>query len=344
MININDESNFSISFGENANTNEALKIENYGSLHSGGWGDISTVTFKTRNNTMATIIIDGGCTKDVNQITNIIKEKRVDIVIFSHWHLDHVMGFTNSTDTLNSKLLLFGYCEGITSYSAEPEDIIKKINTTDIKDLNIDKQHLSMLSLIKDDMNIKVNTDNAKIRLFTPDMRKRDYSPSETVKENQLSLCTSVSLGNFKYLSMGDITAETCPHKLFQEGCKYSMVKIPHHGSYYNTNDNFLLKEYIESKEYETTYIISGTGSYNIKGTIKLLLGNGRNNVVLVSGNNTNAVDTASTIKILYNTYPDNFVFCENLTTSIDSNGNALATGIAVKVFEGEFVKKYVKK
>ncbi|GEM_PF-5079992 len=340
MITIDNASHFFISFGHYTNANKELEITNYGSLHSGGWGDISTVTFTTRNNTSATIIIDGGCTDDVNTISNIIAQNVVDIVIFSHWHQDHVMGFKNSIATLNNKLLLFGYCEKITSYSAEPEDIIEQISSrTDLRTLGIDKQHLTMLSLIKDDIGIKVNANNVKVKLFTPEMKNLNHHPKVTHKENQLSMCTRVSLGNFKYLSMGDATADTCSVKPFEDGWEYSMIKIPHHGSFHNTNDNFYLKEHIERNP-GATYIISGTGCSKIDNTILLLLDEDRNNVVLVSGKSNKAFAAEATINKFYDNHPNNFVFCENLTTLIDSNGNALATGMAVKMFEGEFIGK----
>lgn len=106
-----DNNNFTISIGNYKAAGKSLVIENYGSNSGKGWGDISTITYKTADNRWLTILIDAGSTKDNDTIDDIISRKNVQTVIISHWHEDHLTGLGKNLCTLNKAKVYFGFCE-----------------------------------------------------------------------------------------------------------------------------------------------------------------------------------------------------------------------------------------
>lgn len=220
-------------------------------------------------------------------------------------------------------------------------DVLDMVEKQKFENFKFNKDHYGDDSLIDKDIKLNMNNSIIEFKLFAPNLDERDRKPGAGVKENQLSICTRTCVKDFHYLSMADITARTCNPLLFQADKHYSLVKLPHHGSIKNIREHMSLPRWAMKRE--ATYIISGTGGQLFYYTADMFLKSKGNNVIMLSGNKSVHLrheDVQVDTDQLYDEYPDNFVLCEKLTTSVDSNGNASVTGRAKRIDEGKLVDK----
>lgn len=214
-------------------------------------------------------------------IEKIIKNKEVvDLLIFTHIDDDHINGFRKSINSIDSKYIKQIWLNGnpkhyYTNQPHSPKNIGSLVDAINKKGINLvtpilggNIKHIgdatitvltpsyediiNVSKLIESSMSHS-KTNNYSLSL--DDLKKLDrYKPDES-KTNKASISFIFSYKDKNIAFLGDAHAEDviCGLEKYWNKDDIYMVKLPHHGSKYNTSDMLLKsmksKKFIISKK-----------------------------------------------------------------------------------------------
>lgn len=187
--------------------------------------------FKKKKN----YIIDGGGKIDYNIGEKILKDyflkngvNEVDAAFITHLHTDHYKGVCE----LSKEKMV----KNIYVYEAY------KLNEDKIsKETNLSGKHIKYLA--KGDI-VKLGK-GASIEILWPN-RESDNKYEDIIKdetdENKLSLVFKININDQSILVTGDIDSELMKELAYteQSNLKSTIIKVPHHGSKYSIDDEFI--------------------------------------------------------------------------------------------------------
>lgn len=174
----------------------------------------------------STILIDGGV-KDSDWLLKLMLRNRIqkiDLVMLSHNHEDHVNGLIEVVRHIRTKGLMVGTLKYNTPVQSRLVNICKAKNIPLIKSSKGDRYILNneiTMEILHPKKEITIDCDDA----------------------NNNSIVAMISYGDIKSLHTGDIEG-IAEHEIIDAGfgCKTDILKIPHHGS-----DTSSTREFIES-------------------------------------------------------------------------------------------------
>jgi len=179
------------------------------------------------------ILIDGGGSSKTPEYYFNVGEKitvpallhqgiwRLDTIIASHIHDDHIEGLLEVLKTYKVKRIIFPD----TPYSSKVyEELIQLCRT----------KRTDIIYLIKGDR-IKL-TDDIQIDILSP---SKKFLKGTSSDENNNSLVAKLSYKDFQILFSGDIQSEA-EEILAKEWLNCDVLKVPHHGSKYSSTQEFL--------------------------------------------------------------------------------------------------------
>lgn len=164
------------------------------------------------------ILIDGGENIDVSDIIR-NNVKKIDIMIATHGHMDHIGGLLNVLNNMKVDKLI----------------VPDTKNIGDLDKLKIDTNKTKLYRCkVNDDIYIDQYT---KIEFLNP------YEASNFDGENDNSLVLKLMHKGINFLFTADIT-ESCEKYILDRNVDLNshILKIAHHGSMYSTSDEFLNK------------------------------------------------------------------------------------------------------
>lgn len=181
------------------------------------------------------IVIDSGSTSDklaANVLENYLKSigvNKIDLVLITHFHSDHVNGIYNLDDDISVKNI--AYLKPEKEFDVEVE--YKKVLSY-MKEKNITSIELSNLDTI--------SFKNVKITSFIPEVIIND-----TDIANSNSVMFLINIKGKKCLFMGDSTKETEKYYLEKNNESYlnelknvDFYQVGHHGSKTSTSEEFI--------------------------------------------------------------------------------------------------------
>lgn len=198
---------------------DAVVSEGTFKIHFLDVGQADSIFIELPNN--ETMLIDAGNNADdklvVNYIRN-LKYDKIDYVIGTHPHEDHIGGLDTVIETFDIRNI---YMPKIQHNTKTYEDVL-----TAIKNKNL------VINTAKAGVNI-VNTDNLKIDIIAP--VNIDYDSL-----NNYSAVVKITYNDKSFLFMGD--AENLSEEEITANVKADVIKIGHHGSHSSTSKEFLNK------------------------------------------------------------------------------------------------------
>lgn len=236
-------------------SNHAYSVIQIGSTAT-RFGDMCVVSYKDY-----ILVIDGGIGVDDARI---LSKYPINEMVVSHWHEDH-----------------FGYLKhsnykGVVYHSYTNSEL-GAITYEDVKASRIDAR----FSLIDK------NTDLGRnLTIFTPKIPVKDEN------ENSCSLISIITSNFFNYFSLADTTANAFTKANFKEVFtlmerdSVPIIKLPHHGCKANNIGNM---EFLPQLAKTGIYIISGHGGDGCNDTIKFILKNSKDSVVILLTQNTSS-------------------------------------------------------
>ena len=211
----------SVAVGYNSTAFTSLNLENNMVTHfiDVGQGDCILIQVNNKN-----LLIDSGTTESTRKLIKYLKKnniKKLDYVIATHPHEDHIGGMASVIKTFNIGDF---YAPKAIATSESFEDMIR--------------------ALIKKGIKIKVAKPNISLDLG-PNASCIMLSPNKTTYENinNYSCALKVSYKSSTYLFTGDIETEA-EQELLGNGydLRADVLKIGHHGSKTSTSQEFLNK------------------------------------------------------------------------------------------------------
>jgi competence protein ComEC len=153
---------------------------------------------------------------------------KIDLLIFSHLHKDHISGFQFLSDNLNIEKL---------AESGLPESGEER-NTVD----NIVISKKIVRDFLKSSDEIEVNS-SLKFYILYPDKDNSGSRDIQNSEYNNYSLVFKMKYLNSEILFCGDIGKEQEEHLIYKYGnfLKSDILKVPHHGSGTSSSVPFLL-------------------------------------------------------------------------------------------------------
>lgn len=179
-----------------------------------GQGDCTLIKTVSGKN----ILIDGG--EDV-KVSDIIKNNvtKIDVMIATHGHMDHIGGLFNVVDSMKVEKLIIPD----TKYMGETNKLLAQIDKT--------KTNVYRVSC-----NDYIDIDEyTKLFVLNP---KRN---SKLEGENANSLVFKLKYKDVCFLFTGDLTNVSENEMLkYHDNLKSDVLKVAHHGSEYSTGEKFL--------------------------------------------------------------------------------------------------------
>lgn len=181
-------------------------------------GQADSILIKENN---YNILIDAGNNEDgenlVNYIKNDLNINKLNMVVGTHPHEDHIGGLDNIIDEFNIDTILM---PNATSTSKTFESVLNSIENKNYK-ITVPK------------VDEEFNYDNIKLKVFYTGTNEKDL--------NNNSIVLKLTYFNNKFLFTGDATSKV-EKKLLNKDIESDVLKIGHHGSEYSTTENFLDK------------------------------------------------------------------------------------------------------
>lgn len=174
------------------------------------------------------ILIDGGpvtCENKDKLVKLLLRNgiSKIDTVILSHSHLDHIGGLVEVFNKLKVKQFVYG---------VEPENVLE---FNEINKICINKG-IEKINLFKGD--IFFIEKDIKLICLNPE----SSSTYNEEKENDNSLTFFIKYKNFKGLFTGDIEGDTERDVVRLFNLKADLLKMPHHGSNTSSTEDFVKK------------------------------------------------------------------------------------------------------
>lgn len=216
-------------------------------------GDSSFVNYKNTS-----ILIDTGEIEFTNRVVKILKSKkikRLDYLILSHDHADHVSGFSEIYKNFEIINLIL-------------PDTLRKETFNDVE--KILKNSKTKIIYIKNPTNLKISND------FNINFLSSFENPPKEF--NDSSLVFKLSVRNFDILYTGDVE-EDGQLKLLNKNLKSEILKIPHHGAYNNDKNN--LEKFFEKVNPIISIISVGNNTYGHPNKKTLSILNNLNSKIL---------------------------------------------------------------
>lgn len=167
-----------------------------------------------------TVMIDTGLDENGEQIVNFLKKEQIDVIdylIISHLDKDHIGGIETILDEISvSTIIQPNYTRDTKQYK-QYEKALKEHELTPI--------------YLTNNMEFKLN--DATFKIYPPLQEEYELS-------NDYSLITSISYGEQNFLFAGDAEDIRLSEFLTTQPQQYTLLKLPHHGKYNETLDEFL--------------------------------------------------------------------------------------------------------
>ena len=219
---INNQDKIKNLFNQNNNQNQNDYINTNNDLlkvHYLDVGQGDSIFVELPNN--ETMLIDAAESYQSENIINYLNNlnyQKIDYVIGTHPHTDHIGGLKNIINTFEIGKIYMP----------------KVVSTT--------KTYESLLMAIKD-KNLKINTAKAGTSIIDTDALKINIlAPNNSIytELNNYSVVTKITYGTTKFLFMGD--AEKLSENEIKENVTADVIKIGHHGSNTSSSIDFIKK------------------------------------------------------------------------------------------------------
>lgn len=181
-------------------------------------GQADSILIKEKN---TNILIDAGNNEDgenlVNYLKNDLNIEKLNMIIGTHPHEDHIGGLDNIIDSFDIDTILM---PNATSTSKTFESVLNSIENKNYK-ITVPK------------IDEEFNYDNIKLKVLYTGTNEKDL--------NNSSIVLKLTYFNNKFLFTGDATSKV-EKKLLNKDIESDVLKIGHHGSEYSTTNDFLDK------------------------------------------------------------------------------------------------------
>ena len=177
------------------------------------------------------IVADMGSTNERlagNILNTFLKAKninKIDLVLLTHMHSDHINGMYNLNDNIKIESVAFGKIWH--SINNEYQNLIDLLKSKNIK----------YSEVVNEDF---IKLKNINIKVLSPDKNKKIDSPDEI---NGNSAVYDIEIKNRRFLFMGDATVDTEKYILQNNNLDYkniSVIQVGHHGSKTSSTDEFI--------------------------------------------------------------------------------------------------------
>ncbi len=181
-------------------------------------GQADSILIKENN---YNILIDAGNNEDGENLVNYLKKdlniNKLNMVVGTHPHEDHIGGLDNIIDEYDIDTILM---PNATSTSKTFESVLNSIENKNYK-ITVPK------------IDEEFNYGNIKLKVLYTGTNEKDL--------NNNSIVLKLTYFNNKFLFTGDATSKV-EKKLLKKDIESDVLKIGHHGSEYSTTNDFLDK------------------------------------------------------------------------------------------------------
>ena len=212
-------------------------------------GDCTLIQTGTGKN----ILIDTGFTLSYDVIKQeLIKNNvsKIDYIIISHYHPDHVGNIQNLFSDFDLTQTIFYLCKHTSNFTFPEETLLLTLAVNNEK--------------IYPNTGDIVTIDDLKIEFFNCSQSDIDYYEENSTDYNDYSMCCYVECENKRFAFVGDIMP-LAQERIYNQGyCKKSdVLKVEHHG--YNQG---VFDDYILSIKPELAIINEYINALSIKSTL----------------------------------------------------------------------------
>ena len=184
-----------------------------------------------------TLLIDGGNVSDGINLVNYLKEElsinKIDVVIGTHPHEDHIGGLSDIVNSFNIDKI---YMPDVISTSKPFNDLLESIKDKD-------------LSITIPKINDTFSLGDIKYKIIHVDNNEDNLNDS--------SIVLKLEYYNNTFLFMAD-ASKSVEKKIINSDIFADVIKIGHHGSSYSSSDKFIDKV-------NPTYAVISVGDNNYK-------------------------------------------------------------------------------
>lgn len=204
-------------------------FNNYIYFFNVGQGEMSVI----KNKDTVILVDSGSITNDATYIFEAYMKKeniqKIDALVISHFHSDHVNGIKEIIKLCQVKYLIYSYPYNV--QNEEYVNLMKELENEDIKHI-----------IVKAGDNIELN--DIELNILYPTDEYLTISNKIDENENANSLAFNVNINNKNYLFMGDSIKQS--EKYVIDNLKkqniesIELIKVGHHGSKTSTSENLL--------------------------------------------------------------------------------------------------------